>query len=65
MTKKFASALILGIGISVSGCEHIALDCPKWVQDTLPIMPSRGDVLTRGTQDQIVTTNEAYQANCK
>jgi hypothetical protein len=57
--------VVLVVGIAISGCESLPGVCPKWVADTLPIKPSRKDVLTRGTQDQIVVANESWEAHCK
>lgn len=65
MAKELSLIALLVVAVAVSGCETVALKCPGWVQQTLPIKPSRKDVLTRGTQDQIVTANESLEANCK
>lgn len=62
VSRLIALALL---AVSVTGCEHVALKCPKWIERVLPINPSRKDVLTRGTQDQIVTANESWEANCR
>jgi hypothetical protein len=65
LTRKSIAALSVGIAISLTGCESIPSPCPGWVKETLPIKPSRSDKLTRGTQNQIVTANESWEAHCK
>jgi len=63
--KKSISVLAVGIAISLSGCESIPSPCPTWVKESLPIKPSKRDVLTRGTQEQIVVANESWEEHCK
>lgn len=57
--------IIAALAVGMTGCETIALKCPAWTKQVLPIMPSRQDQLTRGTQNQIVTANESWEAHCK
>ena len=55
--------------IWISGCASITATKPNvsvtnecsWTET---IRPSRKDVLTRGTQEQIVTHNENREKNC-
>jgi len=64
--KKILSALSVGIAISLlAGCETIPTPCPTWVKSVLPVKPSRKDKLTRGTENQIRTANESWEAHCK
>lgn len=66
MVQRLTVLALLTIAVAVSGCtDRVALKCPKWLERTMPIKPSRADVLTRGTQDQIVTANESWQEHCK
>lgn len=46
---------------SLVGCETRIIDC-KQVDF---VKPSRKDVLTRGTKEQIVAHNEWVEANCR
>lgn len=64
--RKFLA--VLTVGIAISGCSTtpswMKVNC-GWLDQVAPIKPSRQDVLTRGTQEQIVALNEAHEANCK
>lgn len=58
-SRKISSSLILISMLALlGGC---ATDC-GWVQ---PINPSRQDVLSRGTKQQILTHNETWEATAK
>jgi hypothetical protein len=62
MTYK-ATAKLLLIVVSIAGCATDPLtrsDC-DWAQ---PIKPSRKDVLTRQTKEQIAAHNEAGMTSC-
>lgn len=65
MKKIVTAAWIVGIAISLGGCDKVALQCPEWVKKTMPIKPSRQDNLTPGTQNQIIAANENWEANCR
>jgi hypothetical protein len=63
MTYKTTAMLIL-IAVSTAGCATDPLtrsDC-DWAQ---PIKPSRKDVLTRQTKEQIAAHNEAWAQLCR
>jgi hypothetical protein len=58
------TAILLSIAVSTAGCATDPLskaDC-DWAQ---PIKPSRKDVLTRQTKEQIAAHNEAGAEFCK
>ena len=62
MTHKTIAMLLL-IAVSTAGCAtdpRLNSDC-DWAQ---PIRPSRQDVLTRQTREQILAHNEAGQRLC-
>ena len=62
MTFRTAEILLL-IAVSTAGCAtdpRLKSDC-DWVQ---PIRPSRSDVLTRQTKEQILAHNEAGAKIC-
>ncbi len=62
MTFKTAASLLL-IAASTAGCAtdlRLKSDC-DWAQ---PIWPSRQDVLTRQTKEQIASHNEAGAKLC-
>ena len=62
MTSRTA-AILLSIAVSTVGCAtdpRLHSDC-DWAQ---PIRPSRQDVLTRQTREQILAHNEAGQKLC-
>jgi hypothetical protein len=57
------AAILLSIGVSTAGCAidpRLKIDC-DWVQ---PIRPSKSDVLTRQTKEQILAHNEAGRKIC-
>ena len=57
------TAMLLLIAVSIAGCAtdpRLKSDC-DWAQ---PIKPSRHDVLTRQTREQIVSHNEAGAKIC-
>ena len=56
LTRWMISALMLSL---ISGCATKESSC-AWVK---PIYPSRADVLTRGTKEQIVVHNETWEKN--
>ena len=58
------TAMLLLIAVSIAGCATSPLlhtDC-DWAQ---PIKPSRNDVLTRQTREQIAAHNDAGAKLCK
>jgi hypothetical protein len=61
---RFRTAVIvLSIAVSTGGCAtdpRLRSDC-DWAQ---PIRPSRADVLTRQTKEQILAHNEAGAQIC-
>jgi hypothetical protein len=62
MTFRTA-AILLSIAVSNAGCAtdlRLQSDC-DWAQ---PIRPSRADVLTRQTREQIASHNEAGAKLC-
>jgi hypothetical protein len=57
------AAILLSIAVSTAGCAtdlRLKSDC-DWAQ---PIRPSRSDVITRQTKEQILAHNEAGQKFC-
>ena len=57
------TAMLLLIAVSIAGCvtdPRLKSDC-DWAQ---PIRPSRQDVLTRQTKEQIAAHNEAGARIC-
>ena len=57
------AAIVLSIAVSTAGCAtdpRLKSEC-DWAQ---PIMPSRADVLTRQTKQQILAHNEAGAKIC-
>ena len=63
MTCKLTAMLLL-IAVSIAGCATDPLtrsDC-DWAQ---PIKPSRKDVLTRQTKEQIAAHNEVGSRLCR
>jgi hypothetical protein len=62
MTYK-AIAMLLLIAVSTAGCatERVARNDCDWAQ---PISPSRKDVLTRQTKEQISAHNESGTRIC-
>ena len=62
MTYRLTATLLL-IAVSIAGCAtdpRLKSDC-DWAQ---PIRPSRHDVLTRKTKEQIAAHNEAGARIC-
>ena len=62
MTFRTA-AILLSIAVSTTGCAtdpRLKSDC-DWAQ---PIRPSRQDVLTRQTKEQILSHNESGAKIC-
>ena len=62
MTYRLTATLLL-IAVSIAGCAtdpRLKSDC-DWAQ---PILPSRSDVLTRPTKEQIIAHNEAGAKIC-
>lgn len=57
--------VLAGLALLLTGCETIAIQCPGWVQQTLPISPSRSDKLTGGTRNQILGANESFAEHCR
>ena len=57
-------AMLLLIAVSTAGCatEQLARNDCDWTQ---PIRPSRKDVLTRQTKEQIAAHNEAGLRICR
>jgi hypothetical protein len=57
------AAILLSIAVLIAGCAtdpRLKSDC-DWAQ---PIRPSRSDVLTRQTKEQIAAHNEAGAKLC-
>jgi hypothetical protein len=57
------AAILISIAVSTAGCAtdlRLTSDC-DWAQ---PIRPSRSDVLTRQTKEQILAHNDAGAKIC-
>lgn len=65
MVSRLGFLALVALPLALTGCDKVALQCPEWVQKTLPIKPSRSDKLTLGTQDQILGANESWEQHCK
>lgn len=63
--RKSSAVCLSIIAISLMGCaSNWNTEC-AWTSQVLPIKPSRSDVMTPGTERQILAANEAHKANCK
>lgn len=60
--------VLLMVTSAISGCKHTdtpPITAAASCQLFQVIRPSRQDVLTRGTKEQIVAHNRVYRANCE
>lgn len=64
MLPRFLTVSLMSAWIAGCAMDQAPLIINTSCFDFRPILPSRDDVLTRGTKEQIVANNETWERRC-